>query len=605
MVVAHNMSAMNAQRQFSVNTKNRAKATEKLSSGFRINRAADDAAGLSISEKMRKQIRGLDRGVENAQEGVGMCQVADGALAEVNKMLHRMTELSVQAANGTNSTSDRRAIQEEINEILTEIERISETTKFNETRIFEGNESKTYSITGSVIEAGDIPFQDFALADVNLGNTPFNAGSNADHLNLRAIVNNQSSSAYGQGFNLIFGSGSTSNSSFRISTVSGTTTINKQTVNLDNITPSNYNYQQDTQTWTRDFVYNQNGYNVVISQKVQLEETNSGAEKNYIISYDFKNNDAVDPNDPTSTADSVKFEFMFHADTAYNDNDQCEGYYVNGQRLEKYVAYTEDDSQLIQGADPSPYIKGDIPDSFSVVDVDRALSFSEKISFDRGGTKPDTLSIGHYSAIDDWSYYNGNLDNHVGVPADRQDLGFSLYYDMDTIDVSASKSITFRYGIIATQTDTNLNGVETKRDTKAIESVVRNDKQVWIQSGAETGDGIILRFGSVDTKSLGIDEVNVLSIEGAEKSIRSVDRALLKVNANRSMIGAQQNRLEHTIANEDNIIENTTAAESRIRDVDMAEAMVEYSKENILAQAGQAMMAQANRSTEGVLSLLS
>lgn len=131
-IVAHNILAMNANRQFNITSKDKAKSTEKLSSGYRINRASDDAAGLSISEKMRRQIRGLSQGVENTQDGVSLCQVADGALAEVSDMLHRITELSIKSANGTNSPSDRQAIQDEIGEILQEIDRIGETTKFNE-----------------------------------------------------------------------------------------------------------------------------------------------------------------------------------------------------------------------------------------------------------------------------------------------------------------------------------------------------------------------------------------------------------------------------------------------------------------------------------------
>ena len=131
------MGALNAQRQFGINTNNKAKTAEKLSSGFRINKAADDAAGLSISEKMRFQIRGLDQGSSNIQEGVGYCQVADGALAEVQDMLHRITELTVQAANGTNSDSDRDAISKEINQIKEEMDRICTTTKYNEDYIFD------------------------------------------------------------------------------------------------------------------------------------------------------------------------------------------------------------------------------------------------------------------------------------------------------------------------------------------------------------------------------------------------------------------------------------------------------------------------------------
>lgn len=137
-VVAHNLLAMNANRQFNITNKNKAKTTEKLSSGYRINRAADDAAGLSISEKMRRQIRGLSQGVRNTEDGVSLCQVADGALAEVTEMLHRITELSIQSANGTYTDDDRQAIQQEISQIQQEIERIGETTEFNERKIFGG-----------------------------------------------------------------------------------------------------------------------------------------------------------------------------------------------------------------------------------------------------------------------------------------------------------------------------------------------------------------------------------------------------------------------------------------------------------------------------------
>ena len=138
MVVQHNLTAMNANRMLGITTGQQAKSSEKLSSGYRINRAADDAAGLSISEKMRKQINGLDRASTNAQDGVSSVQTAEGALAEVHSMLQRMNELSVQAANGTNSVDDRDAIQAEISQLTTEIDRVAETTKFNETYLLKG-----------------------------------------------------------------------------------------------------------------------------------------------------------------------------------------------------------------------------------------------------------------------------------------------------------------------------------------------------------------------------------------------------------------------------------------------------------------------------------
>ena len=140
MVISNNLLAMNSKRQLGITNRSKAKSTEKLSSGYRINRAADDAAGLAISEKMRRQIRGMSQGVENTQDGISLCQVADGALAEVNEMLNRMTKLSIQAANGTNSESDRAAIQREINELKVEITKIGKTTEFNDKKVFYPND---------------------------------------------------------------------------------------------------------------------------------------------------------------------------------------------------------------------------------------------------------------------------------------------------------------------------------------------------------------------------------------------------------------------------------------------------------------------------------
>lgn len=149
MVVQHNITAMNANRMLGVTTNGQSKSTEKLSSGYRINRAADDAAGLSISEKMRKQIRGLSQASTNAQDGISCVQTAEGALTEVHSMLQRMNELTVQSANGTNSSVDRNAIQAEIDQLTTEIDRVSETTKFNDTYLLKGDDTKNTSSTTS------------------------------------------------------------------------------------------------------------------------------------------------------------------------------------------------------------------------------------------------------------------------------------------------------------------------------------------------------------------------------------------------------------------------------------------------------------------------
>ena len=163
MIVQHNITAMNANRMLGMTTNSLSKSTEKLSSGYRINRAADDAAGLTISEKMRKQIRGLDQASTNAEDGVSAVQTAEGALTEVHSMLQRMNELAVQASNGTNSQSDRQAIQDEISQLTTEIDRVAETTKFNETYLLKGDDgtkklnlkAHDAGLAGTLVDNGD------------------------------------------------------------------------------------------------------------------------------------------------------------------------------------------------------------------------------------------------------------------------------------------------------------------------------------------------------------------------------------------------------------------------------------------------------------------
>lgn len=178
MVVQHNLTAMNANRQLGVTTSAQAKSTEKLSSGYRINRAGDDAAGLTISEKMRSQIRGLNKASNNAQDGVSLIQVAEGALAETHSILQRMNELATQAANDTNTTIDRNAVQKEINQLVSEIDRIQSTTQFNTMNLIDG------SFSGKNLQVGSLSGQAIGISISNM---------NASSLK----VTNMSVSSYG------------------------------------------------------------------------------------------------------------------------------------------------------------------------------------------------------------------------------------------------------------------------------------------------------------------------------------------------------------------------------------------------------------------------
>lgn len=591
-IAAHNLVAVNAQRQYKIISNRKAKMSEKLSSGYRINRAADDAAGLSISESMRRQIRGLTQGVRNTQDGISLCQVADGALAEVNDMLHRITELSVQAANGTNSEQQRQYIQNEINELITEIDRISDETKFNDRKIFKGTDDVVRNADGSPMIEGDIDFSDFRLPDLTLGQHPFGTNDSANRLALQAIVDNPDLAANGKIYNLIYGSGSTSSSSIRVRYQNGGQEVCEEVL-LSSLQSQNYNVSDasGTPVWSREFNYKKDnaGIDIIIRQQITID--GSGAdEKKYGISYSLINNGSTD----------VKTDFMFHVDTAYNNNDRCEGYFVNGQRVDNYCIYSKPDSVFTDGINSSYIYDTGVPDSFSIVDTDKALAFSEKITL-TGANKPDSVSIGHYAQIDDWIYYD-NLSSNLGTNAYRADLGFSLMWNFE-LGANQSQNVGFDYGIAAVEQDSNLAGVPVNKST---ESVINHEDKLslWIQSGCEKDSGMWLEVDEMDSQILGIRGLDVTTVWGAKSALNSVKDALESVVTNRSKIGAQQNRLEHTIINEDNIIENTTAAESRIRDTDMATEMVKFANYNILEQVGQAMMSQANQKNQGVLSLL-
>ena len=412
MVVQHNLTAMNSNRMLGVTTKTQAKSTEKLSSGYKINRAADDAAGLSISEKMRKQIRGLTQASSNAQDGISAVQTAEGALNEVQDMLQRMNELAVKAANGTQAENDRNYIQNEIDQLVTEIDRVSTTTKFNESYLLKG---------------------------VNADNTPAKltyATANGAITDIDATT--------GKGTATITRGGETA--------VGDAANKDKGTYKLDQITVGNKVY----------------GY---------IHDITKGA------------------------ADSDKFT----KDTA-----------INAAKATATGGLYETEEEFLAAV---------------------------KNAYNETG--------------------KGNLKS-ISVDGDKISLeGFA----------DLNKSLNFSLHV----------GADSTEDNKI-------DVDIAMMSARGLGVNGIQVSGDDDTK--------------ATAAIDTISAAIQKVSTQRSALGAVQNRLEHTINNLDNVVENTTSAESAIRDTDMATEMVKYSNNNILSQAGQAMLAQSNQANQGVLSLL-
>lgn len=546
-IVAHNLSAMNAQRQFGINTRSKAKSTEKLSSGYKINRAADDAAGLAISEKMRRQIRGLTQGVENTQDGVSLCQVADGALAEVNDMLHRITELSVKSANGTNTEEDRQAIQEEINQILREIDRIGNTTTFNERKIFTGQ-------TGTAIIPAE--YEPCTASDFSVTGTPTDTVA----MSYNISADTAGFSINGDAFTWSeFKSGS--NTLADNSIVGGT---------------YSFNYHGFTISLSAD-----NG--AKLDDVVAKLDGASFATKTGAIN--FKNKVDIlgtigkvccTSDVPENSAVTVCMEKR--ADGLYGHLE-----YNGMSSASSKISYRADTGicDIVIGNE----------------DYDFANP-TASAPFDGG----IVLRVNMQEACTDDDIYNtfNNATVNLEYIPSFSDADSKWYYTIET-EAHPPKTIISTNPVLDEVKQTDYKG----KLIKPAETIYSDEElKLWIQSGCEAGQGMFLEIDRMNNTILGINDLDASTVDGANHALEAVKGALQKVSSNRAKIGAQQNRLEHTIANEENVVENTTAAEARIRDTDMAKEMVKYSNINILEQVGHAMMAQANQSNQGVLNLL-
>ena len=540
MVVQHNMQAMNANRMLNVTTSTQSKATEKLSSGYKINRAADDAAGLTISEKMRKQIKGLDRASTNAEDGVSSVQTAEGALTEVHSMLQRMNELAVQASNGTNSESDRSAIQDEISQLTTEIDRVSETTKFNETYLLKGDANG--GTTQNTIKAHDAGLAG-KLTDVGTGTATFKANdlTNGSKVTIAgkeytidtAAATNPSIEGLTNAEAAAFGKEVGATAATKAKTEIDLTDWGNQTG--DTIKVAGTEYTQAANTTIADvvtainakFTADNTAFTARADGNKLVIEANDAGQKTAIAITDAKANGA------TVTA------------TATNGADAARG---------TYTAYADADA-----------LKAD-------------------------------LAAGN-------DIYLGNLDTKVDTSLSDK-INVADAYKLMAKELETASNIGADDDKKATVTN-NGDGTFTIAEGKA-EVSAKLSFSLHVGADADMTNKINVDIESMSAAGLGIKGLNVKDTTGmaATYAIDAIADAVAKVSEQRSALGAVQNRLEHTIANVDNVVENTTSAESRIRDTDMAETMVEYSKNNILAQAGQSMLAQANQANQGVLSLL-
>ena len=525
MVVQHNMAAMNANRMLSGVSSAQSKSTEKLSSGYRINRAADDAAGLSISEKMRSQIRGLNQASTNAQDGISLIQTAEGALNEQHSILQRMRELSVQASNGTETNEDREAVQNEIEQLQSELTRISDTTEFNTMKLLDGSQS------GSKVQAS----------------VSKSAESNLKTVEATAQVNKMAAA-------VAENDGGDSKLSVTVLDKNGNATTTEVTVSY-NKTSGKFTANGKDLTTAGTPNNDADATKVGDALKEALEATDFG--KNY----DITNNAGkltFTAKEKGSTSDAILTSNDGGATTEATTKTQNTG--------------TEEYKQIAEGIGAYDG-SGNIEDKIFTVNGEKFLYVT------------DPAKLG-----DDYKDVN-----YVKV------TGTSGSLATDGTDTKTMAALIKAKTGIEAEAD---NAAKTTLNLKP--SSTATGKGIELQIGANEGQTMNFTLDDMSADALGVggNNVNLSTQDSAKTATTTIDAAIKKVSAARGRMGAVQNRLEHTINNLDTASENLQTAESRIRDTDMAEEMVNYSKNNILAQAGQSMLAQANQSNQGVLTLL-
>ena len=543
MVVQHNMQAMNANRQLGIATGALSKSTEKLSSGFRINRAADDAAGLAISEKMRSQIRGLNQASTNAQDGISLIQTAEGALNESHSILQRMRQLAVQAANGTETDEDRSNLQDEVAQLQDELDRIAETTEFNTMKLLDGSFSGN---SASSTSAGP----KYSTYDGDLG-----AFITSDVVGV-GVKTTTTATAGGES----------------ATWDAGGTTL---TLNLAN-----------NKTYTQEEI------DALIKNAKQEDSSATNTPANVTVKFAngvFTADDAI-TSAITVAGTKATVTAALAASTATdfvgaNEIKITANKYGADMNVTINVTWDADagDEECTVGTTASY----DMTKDLGAANAMTAGSYDLKLQTGKEYTAEDIEKILAEAGLD----VSVELSGVTGAPDQPNTI-------MVTDNSKASVAITLAGGTGIGDEDAFLG--QANYDTTAASG------GMTLQVGANEGQTISFNIGDMSALSLGVNGTNVRvdDQDKASSSISAIDGAIEKVSKQRSTLGAIQNRLEHTIANLDVAAENLQTAESRIRDVDMAKEMVEYSKNNILSQASQSMLAQANQSNQGVLSLL-
>ena len=530
MIINHNMNALNAHRNMNVNNTAAGKSMEKLSSGLRINRAGDDAAGLAISEKMRGQIRGLTQASRNASDGISMIQTAEGALNETQNILQRMRELSVQSSNDTNTAEDRASIQKEIEQLTEEIDRIGNNTEFNTQSLLKGDGSTKLEGVGVNIPA-------------------MTAGKDQSTVEAKAVIKVAAANTKTEGTVKLNGQ------SLSIKVNDGPQAANMTTEE----TAKAIQEQLQEQIDKNDLLKGQ--YKVVASaEKITIEAVKGGKYEGNTGSIEISAGANSNLQDDGGTT--------INAGHSVSKTGQTEA--ATAAKIELNLATLGAAAQT-----------GDLNGKGITIGKTQIEFYDAK----QGAYSGDAVGVDISGITDAPGLANAIINQTQGK------------IEGATIDILGTvNNIT---GLTISSTEKGANS------TVNVEDGAKNEGfEATFQVGANSNQTISISIGDMRAEALGVKDVDLTTAKGSQEATATIQAAIEKVSTERAGLGAVQNRLEYTISNLDNTTENLTSAESTLRDVDMAKEMMTFSKNNILNQAAQAMLAQANQQPQNVLSLL-
>ena len=547
MRIQHNIMAMNAYRNYTNNTSALSKNLEKLSSGYKINRAGDDAAGLAISEKMRAQITGLETAQKNAKDGISLVQTAEGALTEVHDMLNRMVELADQSANGTyDNETDRANLQKEVQQLKDEINRIADSANFNGIKLLDG------SMDAEGIGGG-------ANMSVNFGSvTAYEAGvSNADptfsvSLDGLSLKANASSGSLvlnvgGQNITLKF-SGATKGSAVSL----GSLKLSASSATLGGIK-----------------------YDITVSQgRLKFEMASS-----VVLTAGMTLNPSFEVKVGNATGASIESGLINKGTQVITSG------VIGGAEKMATATFEITKDMLANGA------------TIKIGDQTFTIDYS----------KSKDEATGTTIGVKDLLTKDGQLDNAAIDEVITRITDAGQNNALFTIGNNGNNQITL-------QSKTGLNSATYA----TLDTADEIKKQVAVNAPTQPGKALTLQIGDTSDSfnrlsvsiqdmhvdSLGIEDLDISTQAGAQSAVDKIKAAINTVSSVRGTLGATQNRLDHTINNLSVMTENIQDAESTIRDTDVADEMMAYTKNNILIQSAQAMLAQANQVPQGVLQLL-